>query len=86
LITGGHILIAADNSVAFGLDINGVSNLTPAGKVVRVDATTVNFVITPDPDADPNGNNSLFATGRVEGNTMMFTMDEFIIFQVQNTS
>jgi hypothetical protein len=78
LITGGHILIAADNSFAFGFDINGVSNLTPAGKVVRVDATTVNFVMSPD--ADEAG---LFATGRMEGNTLMFTIDEFIVSQVQ---
>ena len=83
LITGGHILIAADSSFAFGLEINGLSNLTPTGKVVRTDATTLNFVISPDSEADPTGNSGLFATGHIEGNTMMFTIDEFVVSQVQ---
>lgn len=79
LITGGHILIAADNEFAWGIDINGVSYLTPTGTVVRVDATTVNFVVSPDPD-DPNS--GLWATGAIEGGTMRFTMDEPIGFKV----
>lgn len=78
LITGGHILIAADNEFAFGFDINGASNLTPTGIVVRVDATTVNFY-SRQPDED--GISGVWATGRIEGNTMLFTIDESIGFQ-----
>jgi len=83
-ITGGHYLIAADNGFAFGYDINGVSNVTPTGTVVRVDATTLKFVISPDPESDPGGNNGLFAQGRIEGNTMLVTYDpEYFHSQVE---
>jgi hypothetical protein len=78
-ITGGHILIAADNEFAFGFDFNGVSNLRPTGIVVRVDATTVNFYWR-QPDED--GISGVWATGRIEGNTMLFTIDESIGFKV----
>jgi hypothetical protein len=80
LITGGHILIAADDSFAWGLDINGVGGLAPVGTIVRVDASTVNFY-APQPDED--GISGAWATGLIEGNTMLFTIDEFMISHVQ---
>lgn len=78
LITGGHILIAADNQYAWGLDINGVSYLAPMGIVVRVDATKLYFYL-PQPDED--GISGFWATALIEGNTMLFAIDESTGFQ-----
>ena len=84
--TGGQYLLAADNTFAFGSEINGVLKVLPIGTVAWVDPTTLQFFLAPYlyPDSqfyrDLGG---LFATGKIEGSVMTVTYSDFVDFDIE---
>lgn len=85
-VTGGHYVLAADNSFAFGYEINGIARVVPIGTYVRIDANTIQFYQAPGsyPASDfYRARNGLLSTGRFEGNVMTVTYEDFIDFDVE---
>jgi hypothetical protein len=85
-ITGGHFVIAADNSYAFGYDVDGIPTARPGGSVVWVDPTTVQFFQAPGTYPGSQfykDRNGLFATGKIEGNVMTVTYEDPIDFDIE---
>ena len=84
VVTGGHYMITSDDQYAFGYEKNGISHVTPNGTVVRVDANTIQFVMSPD--MYPLSQfyrqlNGLFATGHIAGDVMTVTYEDFVDFE-----
>jgi len=85
-ITGGHYYLGADNTYAFGYDINGVNRPAPIGKYVWVDATTVKFYLAPDSypaSSFYRERDGLFSTGKIEGGTMTVTYEDWLDFELE---
>ena len=86
VVTGGHYNLMSDNTFAFGYEINGFPNTRPIGTTVWIDPTTVKFYQFPDSypaSAFYQERNGLFATGRIEGNTMTVTYEDFVDFEIE---
>lgn len=85
-ITGGHFVIAADNSFAWGYDIDGFPSVRPTGSVAWVDPTTVQFFQAPGSYPDSQfyrDRNGLFATGKIEGSVMTVTYEDPVDFEIE---
>lgn len=85
-ITGGHFVITADNSYAFGYDVDGIPTARPEGSVVWVDPTTVQFVQAPGTYPASQfymERNGLFATGKIDGNVMTVTYEDPVDFETE---
>jgi hypothetical protein len=83
VITGGHFVIAADNSYAWGYDVAGIPGVRPLGSVVWVNPTTVQFFQAPGTYPASQfyqDRNGLFATGKIDGNVMTVTYEDPIDF------
>lgn len=85
-ITGGHYFLAADNSYVFGYDINGATQAVPAGRYVLIDATTVRFYLAPGSYPQSQfyqERGGLFSTGRIQGDVMTVTYEDFVDFEIE---
>lgn len=85
-VTAAHYFLSSDGTFAFGYVINGLSGVHPVGTTVWADPTTLKFYQWPG--SYPRSQfyterNGLFATGRIEGNTMTVTYEDWIDFDTE---
>ena len=86
VVTNGHYLLTDANEFAFGYEINGIDYVRPTGTFVRVDATTIQFILSPGSYPASQfyqSRNGLFATGYIDGNTMTVNYEDFIDFETE---